>query len=160
MGIFLICMNSTCTEYSTFLSILHMYSISKKDFLINNIDTIIMYTDGYVRVITEQPLVGSVPLAELLGDDNWVNAVKASHLSNYYLSNVKYEEFISHSESRVLSYRWKNKISLDCVVSDPAGILSRFRGDIALSVLETPLGEWKYLWADALNHLNDPEGEI
>lgn len=118
-----------------------------------------MYRQGAVRVITKDSVAGcSVELSKLLDDPSWETAVQQSPLSAYYFTAMSYEDFISSPTSRVLSYRWADKISLSCSCNDPAGLVSTFKGDLALSVLQTPPGEWTALWADALNHLNDVAG--
>eukprot|EP00301_Raphidiophrys_heterophryoidea_P010129 c15175_g1_i1.p1 GENE.c15175_g1_i1~~c15175_g1_i1.p1 ORF type:complete len:485 (-),score=88.41 c15175_g1_i1:119-1573(-) len=118
-----------------------------------------MWKQGWVRVISAEQFEGqSVPLREVLDSEEWRKGVEASPLQNHYLTSMTYNEFTSNEASRVLSYRWSNKITLQgCPVRDPAKVVSTFSGEIALSVLKTPLTGWKFLWADALNHLNDPE---
>ena len=118
-----------------------------------------MFAQGHVRVITPTEHAGcSVKLSSLLEDPAWTDAVTKSALSTCYLTQMSRDEFVASATSRVLSYRWADKISLDCACHDPAGVLSHFKGDLALSVLQTPPGDWTALWADALNHLNDPAG--
>jgi hypothetical protein len=118
-----------------------------------------MFKAGYVRVITENPGDYSVKLRDLIHDARWTAAVEASALKEHYLSLMAYEDFVAAPTSRVLSYRWNEKVTFkDTPVSDPAGIVTSISGDVALSVLKTPLTKWKILWADALNHLNDPSG--
>ena len=146
-----------------------------------------MWSPGNVRVISSQSFVSSalnqiestsvdghetagsilqhpaVKLKELLDSPEWMTAVENSPMADYYLISISYNTFISSPRSRVLSYRWNNKLTLNCTVKDPAGIVIRFKGDLALSVLQTPTTYseeskegWDMLWADALNHLNHP----
>jgi hypothetical protein len=97
-------------------------------------------------------------LKELVADLRWKTAVERSSLCGHYLSVMPYEAFCSSEFSRVLSYRWNNKITVDCTVIDPAGKLSTIKGDISLGFLTVPLTGWQLLWVDALNHLNDGDG--
>jgi hypothetical protein len=119
-----------------------------------------MFQENLVRVITAEKSNRSILLAKIFNDPRWTDAVQRSDLHAHYLTCMTYDEFVRNDSSRVLSYRWNEKIRLDCDVSDPADLVVKFRGEIALSVLQTPLTDWKYLWADALNHLNDPLGVI
>ena len=133
-----------------------------------------MWSQGQVRVLTPPPQdngqdarepESSVPLRDVFESQQWQEAVDASPLRAHHLTSMSYDAFISSQTSRVLSYRWSQKVQLDCAVQDPVGKLQEptgkvdhFTGEVALSVLQTPVGVWTALWADALNHLNAPDG--
>jgi len=124
-----------------------------------------MWRSRKVRVITPSPSTDddgstrSTPLGEVFASDEWATAVAASPLAAHYLTSMDYDEFVAAPSSRVLSYRWSKLLRLDCAVRDPAEAETRFVGDVALSVLDTPtLDGVGAVWADALNHLNSTEG--
>jgi len=109
-------------------------------------------------VITPDRRTGSVPLPDLVKDPKWQAAVEASPLRAHFLTCMEYDDFVHSPTSRVLSYRWSQKFTVDCAVEDPAGVVTRIGGEINAGVLETPPDGWSALWADFLCHLNDPSG--
>ena len=81
-----------------------------------------------MRVITPPPQdngqeatepESSVPLRDVFESQQWQEAVDASPLRAHRLTLMSYDAFISSPTSRVLSYRWNQKVRLDCAVQDP-----------------------------------------
>ena len=115
-----------------------------------------MFRAGEVRVVTAAARENgkSTLLKDLIADPKWTEAVEASPLKEHFLSAMPYEEFIAEEGSRVLSYRWSNIVTLDCAVTDPAGVVTATKGAMALSVLDTPAKGWTHLWVGPISSMS------